>query len=249
LSERLHGFAPTTTVEVDTLVFVAAAKREFAGFRRHIARITPLQWPVDWSRAAEWKGRRLILMANGFGGARSGEALDLARSRESFNAVISIGFCGALDRSLRPSDIFVASEVRATGKVRSYPAREPCTGRSYASGILLSVDSVVQSVEEKRALRATGGDAVEMEAAAVAERTADWSLPFFSVRVVTDTADEGFVCDLNAARRADGRLSPARLMLAALKHPASQIPELWRLRQRSASAARALGDFLADCEF
>lgn len=232
-----------------TLVFVAAERRELAGFLRRMARPVPLQWPVDWSCAAEWRGRRCLMVANGFGASLAGQALDVARAREGFEAVISTGFCGALGVALKPADIFVAAEVRTRDSAKRFTASMPRVERPFASGILLSGNSVIQSAEEKRALRAAGCDAVEMEALSAAERAAEWRLPFYCVRAVTDTADESFACDFNAARRADGRLSYVRLLVAACRKPAVRLPELWRLRQRSVSAARALGDFLADCDF
>jgi len=42
-------------------------------------------------------------------------------------------------------------------------------------------------VAEKADLRLTGADAVEMEAAAVAAKATEWNIPFYCVRVVTDT--------------------------------------------------------------
>lgn len=232
-----------------TILLVAAESREFAGVRRLLRRPVRLQWPVDCSWSAEWNGEQVLLVANGPGPHLAGEALDVARSRESFDAVISTGFCGALDPALAPGDIFVASTVEAAERALSHTVLAPDTRRRYASGTLVSGDRVIQTAEEKRSLRAGGGDAVDMEAAAAAERASEWRLPFFCVRVVTDAADEGFACDFNAARDRDGRFSRWKMLLAACRRPGARLPELWRLRRRSREAAVCLGDFLADCRF
>ncbi|MCW5978242.1 MAG: hypothetical protein KIT09_09205 [Bryobacteraceae bacterium] len=234
---------------MSALVFVAAERRELAGMLRRLPRPVPLQWPVESSWAAEWRGRHYLLVANGFGPGPAVEALEVARARADIAAVISTGFCGALNAALKPADIFVAAEVRTRRATERFTARLPRTGREYVAGILLSGDSVIQSAEEKRALRASGGDAVEMEAAPLAARSVEWRVPFYCVRAVTDTAGESFSCDFNAARRVDGRLSYGRLLLSACRKPGECLPELWRLRKRSRSAAEALGDFLVHCEF
>ena len=154
-----------------------------------------------------------------------------------------------LNPALAPGDIFVASTVEAQEQAVTYTARMPDTGRHYISGTLISSDRVIQTADEKRSLRAGGGDAVDMEAAAVAARALQWRLPFFCVRVVADTAGESFACDFNAARDRDGRLSRWKILLSACRRPGVRFPELWRLQRRCAKAAARLGEFLADCRF
>jgi hypothetical protein len=108
---------------------------------------------------------------------------------------------------------------------------------------------VIQTVQEKKRLRALGASAVEMEALAVGHRAAQWGVPFYCVRCITDLAEEGFHLDFNAARAEDGRLLTSRIVWAAARRPATLVPELYRLYRRSRLAARTLGDFLADCRF
>jgi nucleoside phosphorylase len=114
---------------------------------------------------------------------------------------------------------------------------------------LVSVDHVAATASEKRALAASGALAVEMEAAGVLERAAALGVPFYCIRVVSDTADDTFVVDFNAARRADGRFDRGHIVKQALRRPLVMIPELLRLRGNAAKAVRALGDFVADCDF
>jgi hypothetical protein len=101
---------------------------------------------------------------------------------------------------------------------------------------------------EKAAL-AENADAVEMEAAAVADRAKRYHVPFYAVRVVTDTSEESFPLDFNAVRSSDGRFSRVKIIEAAMRRPFAVFPELIQLNKRSKRAARALGDFLADSRF
>ncbi len=230
-------------------MLVAAQRRELAGFRRRLRDAERLDWPLDCALAGRLGGDRFVLVANGAGARLAAEALAEARSRTTVGVVVSAGFCGALDPALGPGAIFVASQVCAAGGGPCYPARLPRTSRAHAVGTLLSADWIVQSRQEKRQLRESGGDAVDMEAAGVAECAAAWGLPFYCVRAVTDTAEESFRCDINAARLPDGRVSDWKLVRDAFRHPAERLPELWRLWRRAGQAAETLGEFLAGCRF
>jgi len=180
--------------------------------------------------------------------------------------LVSTGFCGALDPALEPCDIFVANELLVSKPLpnghgsETFPSRDregavvasvhECspvtTTRKYKAGKLLSIDRVASTAAEKSELRATGADAVEMEAAAVAGKAKEWNLPFYAIRVVTDTAAENFPLDFNRMRDADGRFDRAKIITAAFRRPGVIFPELMRLNKRCKSAAKALGEFIAD---
>lgn len=243
------GSGRTAIADVENVVLVAAEERELAGFKRRLARARRLDWPLDSVFVGERHGERFLLVANGAGPRLAAAALDTVKKRVPIGALVSTGFCGGLNPELRPGGIFVASAVCTERGRRCLPARLPRTGRDHLVGTLFSLDRVIQSTEEKRRLRAMGGDAVDMEAAAVADRAAVWHVPFYCIRAVTDTAEEGFRSDLNAARLADGRISYSKLLRAAATRPGEGLPELWWLWRRARLAAEALGEFLASCRF
>jgi adenosylhomocysteine nucleosidase len=231
------------------VLIVAAEAREFDGLLRHCANVRRLRWGLDYAAEAKLNGSQAVLVANGPGPALAGEAVAASCRKQDFTALVSTGFCGALDPKLRCGTILVASAVDMPGRQASWPASLPQTEEPYVCGRLWSSDSVVQTAAEKARLRATGACAVEMEAAGVAVSAAARSLPVYCVRVVLDRADEGFALDFNLMRRSDGRFSRARIMRAALARPWRLVPELIRIHRRSRVASRALGDFIADCRF
>ena len=248
------------------LLLVAAEAREFGGVRRRCRREARLGWPLRFARSAELAGRSVLMVANGAGPvmnligagtklvqgagpALAGEACEVAWNKQKAEAFLSTGFCGALDPAIGAGEVFVASRVESPDGTLSLEARTPDGARPHASGRLISVDHVVQTVEEKRRLRQSGASAVEMEALAVGLRARQWGVPFYCVRGVTDLACEGFNLDFNTLRAEDGRLSTARVVWAAACRPIPLAPELYRLYHRSNLAVRALGDFLADCRF
>jgi adenosylhomocysteine nucleosidase len=223
---------------------------EFCGAELHSARrfgVPSGPGALDWARLAELGGHDLLLVANGAGALRAASALDAAAGTFLPDAVISTGFCGALDPDLALADVVVATSVAAADL--RYPALPVSTAPPHHSGVVCSVDHVAQTAEEKRCLRAGGAIAVEMEAAGVAARAQARGLPFYCIRVVTDLAGETMANDFNAALRADGHFDTMVILREALRRPLVRLPELCRLRQRSVRAARILGDFLANCRF
>ncbi len=229
------------------LAFIAAERGEFDGVLRKAGRVTKLDWPLDFARMVWLKGEPIVLAANGPGPQLAGRATEIARKLQELKGLVSIGFCGALDPALKACDIFVATEILGVAHALSVPRSRSC--ERHKTGKLLSVDRVVSTAAEKADLRQTGADAVEMEAAAVALKAAEWNIPFYCVRVVTDTSAETFPLDFNRMRDVDGRFSRTRIMAAALRRPGSVLPELLKLNKRCRDASEALGNFLVDASF
>ena len=221
------------------LAFVAAEAREFSGLLRKAERVSKLDWPVDFARAIWLNGRAAVLVANGPGPKLAGEAVEIAKGREELTGLVSTGFCGGLDPALKPLDIFIP-----VGQALP-PAK---TNRPYKTGALLSIDHVAVTASEKSEFHKTGVRVIEMEAAAVAEKARAYNLPFYCIRVVTDTATESFPLDFNHMRDDNGRFSRTKIVAAALRRP-SVFPKLIELNKRCKRAAEALGDFIADTRF
>ncbi len=222
-----------------TLLLVAAMAREFDGLPRG----RKLDWPLHWARSADLAGTRLFMVANGAGAGRAAKAAAAACYAVRPDAVVSFGFCGALDPALRPGEIFVATAVDG------FPAAQPAASGPHASGVLVTIERVAGTVEEKAALRQAGAAAVDMEAAGVAGEAERLGLPFFCVRSVTDLAYEAFTIDFNSVIRPDGHFDTMYLLRRAVLQPVSVLPELLRLRGRCGVAARNLGEFIAGCRF
>ena len=202
-----------------TWLLIAAERREFDGILKRFGASRKLDSPAGFARECERAGDRWLMLANGPGRSAVEEVL---KNRMQVSGIVSTGFCGALDSALRVGDI----------------VRDP----------LVSVDRVAVTAAEKRALREkTGAAAVDMESGAIAEKAREWDVPFYSVRAVSDLADEDMPLDFNLYRDARGRFSRARIALAALSKPFAAIPGLLRLERNCRIAAEALGEFFVNC--
>jgi adenosylhomocysteine nucleosidase len=115
--------------------------------------------------------------------------------------------------------------------------------------MVLTNSRVVRGTDERRGLRTGGALAVDMEASAVAECARKHGLPFYCIKAVTDLAGESMANDFNEALREDGHFDTIIILKGTLRHPFARIPELLRLRRRCVQAAKAMGDFFADCLF
>jgi adenosylhomocysteine nucleosidase len=223
------------------ILFVAADPMEFRGLLKRAGDVRPTSVAVDFARLARVGVHEALLVANGAGWRRAAGAVDAAKAFAA-EAIVSTGFCGALDEGLAVADIIAGTEVVGDGKTR------PCTiVEARHKGAVASIDHVAQTAAEKRTLRATGARVVEMEAAGVAERAQNSGIAFYCIRVVTDLAGETMENDFNRALRADGHFDTMNILRGALCRPTVRLPELLRLRSRCVRAAHALGDFIVGC--
>jgi len=237
------------TAEPLPVIAVAAEPLEFRGLLRRAGGVRRLPWRLDFAREASVGGRRWILAAHGPGPQLARMAAETALERCGGRAVLlSTGFCGALDPGLRTADIVVAREVIGEGGARRYPARIPAAPSIFRQGVVWSQDRVAVTPADKQALRVLGADAVEMEAAAVAEEAARRNAPFYCIRAVSDAASESLPLDFNRFRDAAGRFAKWRITTAAVMHPSCLIP-LLRFGASCRRAGGRLGDFLASCCF
>lgn len=234
------------------ILYVASEAVELEPMARLLTGVRKLKWPLAYACEGVLEGRRLLLAANGAGPKLATRAVEVAiraitsaeLSSSRLDAVVSTGFCGGLDPSLREGQIVVGSEILDWTNKERYDCVQIIGGGAAVSGLVVSQDRIAIDGEEKRALRdGVGGLAVEMEAAAVAARVKRARLPFCCIKVVLDRAEESFAIDWNRMRNAEGRIARGKIMVHALARP-NLLPELFRLKRRSEEAARVLGEFL-----
>ncbi len=229
------------------ILMIAADAMEFPGILRHASGVGNAHLGIDWSRSARLGNYELLLAANGMGAQRAAAAVDAALQCFGAEAIVSTGFCGALEPDFEIADVIVGTAVSAGW--HTFPALCPNSERRHRRGVVCSIDHVAQTADEKRRLRACRASAVEMEAGGVAERAQARGVPFYCVRVVTDLADEDMANNFNQALRPDGHFATINILRGALRNPGFRLPELVRLRKRCVRAAGTLGDFIADCRF
>jgi adenosylhomocysteine nucleosidase len=237
------------------VLYVASEAAELEPFRKRLEGSRKLNWPLDYAMEGILDGRRVMLAANGAGPQLATRVVEVAiravtvadLSSSVLEAVVSTGFCGALDPELQEGAIVIGSAVlmNDSGETVGCDMPDPIL-ENVAVGVVVSQNRIANTASEKRSLAEQGAIAVEMEAAGVARHARRNGIPFYCVKVISDRVDESFVFDLNAMRTPEGRIARGKIGKYTLTHP-HLLPDLFRLKGRADKAAKELGEFLANC--
>lgn len=153
--------------------------------------------------------------------------------------VIGLGFAGGLASWLKAGSLFAPREARNLIGDR-FPCL-PVNGHGeVAGGVLLTMDRIVQTREEKKALSGLA-DAVDMETFPLARAMSRHGIPFLSIRGISDPADEELPLDFCSALET-GQVSPWEVIGQMARKPSAILPIL-RLASRSGKLSRELHRF------
>jgi adenosylhomocysteine nucleosidase len=160
--------------------------------------------------------------------------------------LLSFGFAGGLDPSLRPGNLVVgAGVVAADGRRQATDdalAQRLCAaldaaGCRWSAGLVADAAHAVETAAAKQALFVrTRAVIVDMESRAVAEA----GLPFAILRAVVDPAERALPSSALAALKPSGRIDSLTLIGGLLRRP-SEIGTLLALARDSAAARVSLG--------
>ncbi|MDQ2948915.1 MAG: hypothetical protein M3Y27_23730, partial [Acidobacteriota bacterium] len=160
----------------------------------------------------------MVLTANGPGPKLASRAAQAVEENRRLEALVSYGFCGALDPALHINDIVIGFEVQCGAGILACLLPKQQTTMP-APHRLLSTNRVITTAQEKSALHKSGAAAVEMEAAGVAAYAQAQNIPFYCIRIVTDSANEDLPIDFNRVRDSDGRFSRFKIIAQAARNP------------------------------
>ena len=237
------------------ILYVAGEAAELKPFATALTGLRKLKWPLDYAFEGILEGRRIMLAANGAGPNLAAQAVEVAiravsaaeLSSSKLEAVVTTGYCGALDPALQESQIVLGTAILDLASQETIECETVhAAPEGFATGVVVSQDRIAIAASEKQQLHINGAIAVDMEAAGVARRARRAALPVYCIKVVSDLTDESFAFDLNKMRTTEGRIARGKIVSYALSHP-NLLPSLFRLKRRSEAAAKALGDFLVSC--
>ena len=167
---------------------------------------------------------------------------------DDITGVLSFGIAGGLGPQTRTGDVFVATALRSRSE--SLPVdpdwRAALIRRtSAASAILAASDTLLSTVEAKRALHlATRAMAVDMESGVAARFARARGIPFAALRVVADGPNDVLPRAAAAGLKPDGSPAPFRVLASLVRRP-WELPALIRLAKASTAAHEALRRALA----
>jgi nucleoside phosphorylase len=228
-----------------TIAVVFALDAEWAPWRsRHAFRAVAGSGPAVYEGSVGQSRARVAL--SGVGTPRTRQLIDVL-CLGHIDALLAVGLAGALRDSCRSRDVIVARRARlaASGSFVASDARlvevaSRCGAKVVE--VVLCVDRIVASVEEKRHL-ASQGEAADMESFRILEEAERRGIPSVAIRVIGDTADEALPIDFDQAVRADGTVNLMNLAGQAMRAPL-RWPALLSFMYRQRNAVRELAGFL-----
>jgi adenosylhomocysteine nucleosidase len=123
-----------------------------------------------------------VLICGGIGAEAARRATEAAIQEARPVRVVSVGFAGALDSTLKVADVFEPCTV-----INAADGARAETGSG--QGTLVSYAAVAGREQKQRLGRAYGAAAADMEAAAVAQGAQARGVEFAALKVVSDAAD------------------------------------------------------------
>jgi adenosylhomocysteine nucleosidase len=178
-----------------------------------------------------FESENVVAVCGGIGPEAARRAGEAAVAIYKAGTLVSAGFAGALDPSVKVGQIFLPGRVIDTN---DSSRRQLSSGQ----GVLVSSASVAGAEQKARLAKAYGAQAVDMEAAAVGRVSDIHAIDFAVVKAVSDEYDFQML-PMDRFVGADGQFrSEAFAWYAAVR------PWLWprviRLARNSAMASRAL---------
>lgn len=178
------------------------------------------------------------LIVGGIGRKRAAVAAKVVIEYHQPDLIISAGLAGALRRDIDAGEVCVPQVVFDGSNGQKYY----CIADNDASGVLVTAASVLSRDEKELLAQRFTADAVDMEAAVVAEVAHAAGIPFAAIKAISDPLQ----FDMPPIGRfvgADGNVRAGAFLAFAATRPKYWGP-LIRLARNSARAAEALAEEL-----
>ena len=181
---------------------------------------------------ARWECGGTEVWTCGMGPRNAAKWAALALEGKHPGRLVTAGFAGALDPSLKVGDVLFDGDPGYPMVPGTRLARFHCS------------ETIAVTRDQKAALRErTGADAVEMESGWIRRECLARGIRSAPIRVVSDVAGEDLPLDFGALSTSDERLDFGKLAWRIVRSP-RLIPGLVRLGKNSACAAGKLAEVL-----
>jgi adenosylhomocysteine nucleosidase len=199
-----------------------------------------------WQGAID--GSVCIAVCAGMGKEAAERACDLAGQDAPLNALVSMGWAGALSCGMQPGGAYVLNEVvDAATKERFATSSPPRLGNAGALR-LVTIDHVALAAEKRQLGEKYQAVLVDMEAATVARLARRQGIAFYCLKAVSDVATETLP-DFSRYTDSQGQLQLAALLAHVALRP-RYWPGLARVgrngRTGAVAMAVALGPLMGD---
>ena len=192
---------------------------------------------------------RLITVQSGLGRAAGFlAAAELGSKEKQLTALVSIGFCGALDTSITTGSIILPDAIITadgerfeTDQVWLAAVADRLVGLPFiAHNTIYGATEVIETRSGKLETHSLcGACAVDMESAGIAHAATRFGVPFVAIRIVLDEASDVLPEVTRDAVHSDGNLNIAGLLRGLASRP-QDIGGLVKLAGKSNKAQKQL---------
>jgi adenosylhomocysteine nucleosidase len=201
-------------------VFIAALTREIAGL------VSGRGWRADKKLLGRnihlFEHEDAVVACAGMGTHRATLALEAALELGPASELVSVGWAGSCNRSVRVGQVFHATIVIDTRTMERYFTadleRDLAEGKSIDHQILVTVPVPAGAREKENLGISHYAAAVDMEAAAIARMARAKELPFHAIKAISDDVDFELP-DMKRFTTSDGQLREAAFGLYLAWHP------------------------------
>jgi len=164
--------------------------------------------------------------------------------------ICSAGYAGGLSSRLKQSNICVPEQIFRESDMQALDLSQPIPQKTSPLSnklTLLTVNDVVESLEQKRTLHEqTGAEIVDMETFAVADVCRVREVPFFSARVIFDAVDDRIPKDITRIleRLGKGTSRLSGTILGSIWSRPSVVLDFVSLKRRAFTATERLTRFV-----
>ncbi len=205
----------------ESILVCFALKEEAALFRRVVA---------DKPNVA--------IIVTGVGRKNAEKSLREFLATNSPGLVLTCGFAGGLNPDLKLGDVVFEIPDLEPPSSRDLRLQAELTVVGAKPAKFFCAERIAVSVAEKKKLRGeTGADAVEMESWAIYTVCRERGIPYATVRVISDTANEDLPLDFNQLAKSDMNLHYGKLAKAILLSP-WKIGALMQLQKKTQNSRR-----------
>lgn len=203
---------------VQTVAIIGAMEQEIELLKNRLEVAETFRLGAFEAYRGRLAGKTVVLARSGIGKVNAAVATAWVVNQFAPDAVVNTGSAGGLGKGLKVGDVVIGLETAhhdvdvtafgyTWGQVPQLPARyaadaalaaaateaaQAFEGAAVVQGLVVSGDQFVHSSDKVAEIRSRfeGVQAVEMEAAAIAQSCHQLGVPFVVVRAVSDSADE-----------------------------------------------------------
>jgi len=138
-----------------------------------------------------YRTEHLQLLRTGVGGNKVEQVFDAFLQDHHSDLVLNIGLAGALAMEHEPGRIFFINEVLYKKAETGFNLPKPAPDIPFPAARLLTVDKAVTDSQIRNGLQKKySAELVDMEAYYLAQKCAVENIPFCSIKIISDRADQ-----------------------------------------------------------